>query len=438
MSLVEKQESVSTNTIKLMSQTLVQKIIAEKSEKNNVNVGEIVMAKVDRAMGHDITGPAAAALLREACINKVWNKDKVVLVADHFVPAKDLAAAKLGKELRIFAEEYEVGHYFGEGKGGICHVVMPEEGLVAPGEIVIGADSHTCTNGAVGCLATGVGHTDLAAVLATGKVWLRVPETIKVVFKGSPPPEVTPKDMSLALGKILTVSGGNYKVLELHDNTDTGIDMEGRLTISNMAIEWGAKAGIFVPDAITETFTQERVQHSDWKMLQPDENASYCQKITIDTTTLEPLVAMPFSPDNVTTVREVEKQKVKIDQVFIGSCTNARIGDLREVHGVFKNNPNKQKKVPRVVVIPGDQKTYLTAISEGIATECISRGCVFSTPTCGPCLGGHSGVMAAEEVCLSTSNRNFHGRMGHPDSLVYLSSPLVAAHSALKGYISAP
>jgi len=421
-----------------MKQTLVQKIIAEKSNKKEVNVGEIVMASVDRAMGHDITGPAAAALLRDAGIDQVWDKDKVVLVADHFVPAKDLAAAKLGKELRIFAEEYEVGHYFGEGKGGICHVVMPEEGLVAPGEIVIGADSHTCTNGAVGCLATGVGHTDLAAVLAIGKVWLRVPKTIKVVFKGTPAPEVTPKDMSLALGKILTVSGGNYKVLELHDQTETGINMEGRLTISNMAIEWGAKAGIFVPDKTTEAFIKKRARHNNWQMVKPDENASYDQEIIIDTTNLEPLVAMPFSPDNVTTVREVEKKKIKIDQVFIGSCTNARIGDLREVHKVFKNNPDKQSQVPRVVVIPGDQKTYLTAVEEGIATECISRGCVFSTPTCGPCLGGHSGVMAADEVCLSTSNRNFHGRMGHPDSLVYLCSPLVAAHSALKGYIAAP
>ncbi len=421
-----------------MNQTLVQKIIAKKSNNKEVSVGEIVMANVDRAMGHDITGPAAAALLREAGINQVWDKDKVVLVADHFVPAKDLAAAKLGKELRVFAEEYEVGHYFGEGKGGICHVVMPEEGLVAPGEIVIGADSHTCTNGAVGCLATGVGHTDLAAVLATGKVWLRVPKTIKVVFKGTPPENVTPKDMSLALGKILTVSGGNYKVLELHDQTETGIDMEGRLTISNMAIEWGAKAGIFVPDKTTESFIKERAQNTEWEMIKPDDNASYTQEIMIDTTELEPLVAMPFSPDNVTSVRNIEKEKIKIDQVFIGSCTNARIGDLRVVHEVFKNNPNQQSQVPRVVVIPGDQKTYLTAVKEGIATECISRGCVFSTPTCGPCLGGHSGVMAADEVCLSTSNRNFHGRMGHPDSLVYLCSPLVAAHSALKGYIAAP
>mgnify|MGYP001185223350 CR=1 FL=1 len=421
-----------------MNQTLVQKIIAKKSNNKEVSVGEIVMANVDRAMGHDITGPAAAALLREAGINQVWDKDKVVLVADHFVPAKDLAAAKLGKELRVFAEEYEVGHYFGEGKGGICHVVMPEEGLVAPGEIVIGADSHTCTNGAVGCLATGVGHTDLAAVLATGKVWLRVPKTIKVVFKGTPPENVTPKDMSLALGKILTVSGGNYKVLELHDQTETGIDMEGRLTISNMAIEWGAKAGIFVPDKTTESFIKERAQNTEWEMIKPDDNASYTQEIMIDTTELEPLVAMPFSPDNVTSVRNIEKEKIKIDQVFIGSCTNARIGDLRVVHEVFKNNPNQQSQVPRVVVIPGDQKTYLTAVKEGIATECISRGCVFSTPTCGPCLGGHSGVMAADEVCLSTSNRNFHGRMGHPDSLVYLCSPLVAAHSALKGHIAAP
>ena len=421
-----------------MKQTLVQKIIAEKSNRKEVNIGEIVMASVDRAMGHDITGPAAAALLREAGIDQVWDKDKVVLVADHFVPAKDLAAAKLGKELRVFAEEYEVGHYFGEGKGGICHVVMPEEGLVAPGEIVIGADSHTCTNGAVGCLATGVGHTDLAAVLATGKVWLRVPKTIKVVFKGTPPKEVTPKDMSLALGKILTVSGGNYKVLEFHDQTETGINMEGRLTISNMAIEWGAKAGIFVPDQTTESFIKKRAKNNNWKMVKPDKDASYDQEIVIDTTNLEPLVAMPFSPDNVTTVRELEKEKIKIDQVFIGSCTNARIGDLREVHKVFKNNPDKQTQVPRVVVIPGDQKIYLAAVQEGIATECISRGCVFSTPTCGPCLGGHSGVMAADEVCLSTSNRNFHGRMGHPDSLVYLCSPLVAAHSALKGYIAAP
>ncbi|MBC8515466.1 3-isopropylmalate dehydratase large subunit [bacterium] len=420
----------------MKNETLVQKIIGSRSG-GNVLIGEIVLADVDRAMGHDITGPAAAAVLRDAGIDEVWDKEKVVMVADHFVPAKDLAAAKLGKELRVFSEDYEVGHYYGEGRGGICHVVMPEDGLVAPGEIIIGADSHTCTNGALGALATGVGHTDLAAVLATGKVWLRVPESIKVTYLGKPAKHVSPKDLSLALGRILTVQGANYQTIEFHDETESGISMEGRLTIANMAIEWGAKAGIFVPDKITEEFVKGRVKHP-YKAVYPDKGATYSLEIEIDTGQLEPLIAQPFSPDNVIEVRKLEKERIKIDQVFVGSCTNARIGDLREVGEIFRMAPGVSCKAARVVIIPGDQKTYLKAVEEGLAKLFVERGCVFSTPTCGPCLGGHGGVMAAGEVCLSTSNRNFHGRMGHPDSLVYLASPRVAALSAIKGTICGP
>ena len=420
-----------------MKQTLVQKILARASGRDTVGVGEIVMAKVDRAMGHDITGPPAAALLREAGVDKVWDPDRVVLVADHFVPAKDLAAAKLGRELRIFAEEYGVKDYYGEGKGGICHVVMPEDGLVAPGEVIIGADSHTCTNGGVGCFATGVGTTDLAAVLATGLVWLRVPETVKVMFTGRPSEVVTPKDMVLKLVSILTVGGANYDVLEFHDNTEDGIFMEGRLTIANMAIECGAKAGVFVPDEITERFVSSRVTRP-YTAVVPDAQATYKAEIEIDTSALEPLVAKPFSPDNVVTVRELEPERIAVDQVFVGSCTNGRIGDLRAVAKVFSAAPDEAVKVHRTVIVPGDQKVFLAALEEGLAAQFVIRGAVFSTPTCGPCLGGHMGVLAAEETALSTSNRNFRGRMGHPDSRVYLASPIVAAHTALKGYICGP
>lgn len=420
-----------------MKQTLVQKILARAAGRDEVGLGEIVMAKVDRAMGHDITGPAAAALLREAGVEKVWDPKKVVLVADHFVPAKDLAAAKLGRELRVFAEEFGVGDYYGEGKGGICHVVMPEDGLVAPGEVVVGADSHTCTNGGVGCFATGVGTTDLAAVLATGLVWLRVPASVKVVYTGRPPEGVTAKDMVLKLVSILTVGGANYDVLEFHDHTEGGISMEGRLTIANMAIECGAKAGIFVPDRITEEFVASRVGH-DYQAVVPDEGAGYKAEVAIDTGALEPLVAKPFSPDNVVTVRELERERIKVDQVFVGSCTNGRIGDLRAVGEVFAAAGDERVQVPRTVVVPGDQKVFLAAVEEGLVTQFVARGAVFSTPTCGPCLGGHMGVLAAEEAALSTSNRNFRGRMGHPDSRVYLASPIVAAHTALKGYICGP
>lgn len=420
-----------------MPQTLVQKILARAAGRQEASVGEIVMAKVDRAMGHDITGPAAAALLREAGVDRVWDADKVVLVADHFVPAKDLAAAKLGRELRIFAEEFGVKDYYGEGKGGICHVVMPEDGLVAPGEVVIGADSHTCTNGGVGCFATGVGSTDLAAVLATGLVWLRVPESIKVVFSGRPPEGVVAKDMILKLAGILTVGGANYDVLEFHDRTEGGIDMEGRLTIANMSIECGAKAGIFVPDEITRDFVEDRVERG-WEPVVPDDGATYKSEILIDCSALEPMVAKPFSPDNVVPVREVEKERVAVDQVFVGSCTNGRIGDLRQVADVFRAHPDEAVRVPRTVIVPGDQKVFLASLEEGLTSTFVERGAVFSTPTCGPCLGGHMGVLAAEEAALSTSNRNFRGRMGHPDSRVYLASPITAAHTALKGYICGP
>ncbi|MCH8180465.1 MAG: 3-isopropylmalate dehydratase large subunit [Proteobacteria bacterium] len=339
--------------------------------------------------------------------------------------------------MRIFAEEYGVKDYYGEGKGGICHVVMPEDGLVAPGEVIIGADSHTCTNGGVGCFATGVGTTDLAAVLATGLVWLRVPETVKVMFTGRPSEVVTPKDMVLKLVSILTVGGANYDVLEFHDNTEDGIFMEGRLTIANMAIECGAKAGVFVPDEITERFVSSRVTRP-YTAVVPDAQATYKAEIEIDTSALEPLVAKPFSPDNVVTVRELEPERIAVDQVFVGSCTNGRIGDLRAVAKVFSAAPDEAVKVHRTVIVPGDQKVFLAALEEGLAAQFVIRGAVFSTPTCGPCLGGHMGVLAAEETALSTSNRNFRGRMGHPDSRVYLASPIVAAHTALKGYICGP
>ncbi|MFN4182676.1 MAG: 3-isopropylmalate dehydratase large subunit, partial [bacterium] len=402
-----------------MGNTLVQNILAKKT-KGKVEVGEIVEVNVDMTMAHDISGPHTAKVLqKEMGVEKVWDPSKVVLIPDHFVPAKDIASAELSLSLRKFALE-QGAHYFEIGRAGICHVVMVEEGFVAPGDVVIGGDSHTCTYGAVGAFATGVGATDLAAVWALGTIWLRVPPTIAVHFKGDFPPWVYPKDVALYLMKVMENERANYKALEFHDRTDKKIPMEGRLTISNMTVEAGGKVGIFPPDEVTFDYLRDRARKS-FESVYPDKDADYEEVVEVDISSLEPIVAQPFLPSHIAPVSELEKKKIKIDQVIIGSCTNARLSDLRIVGHILKGR--RIHPDIRVILLPGSQRVFREALKEGLIDIFMDAGITVSTSTCGPCVGGHMGVLAKGEKAVSTTNRNFRGRMGHPEAEVYLASP---------------
>ncbi|MHA2610395.1 MAG: 3-isopropylmalate dehydratase large subunit [bacterium JZ-2024 1] len=417
-----------------MGNTLVQNILSRKS-KGRVEVGEIVEVTVDMTMAHDISGPHTAKVMqKEMGVEKVWDPGKVVLIPDHFVPAKDIASAELSLGLRKFALE-QGAHYFEIGRAGICHVVMVEEGFVTPGDVVVGGDSHTCTYGAVGAFATGVGATDLAAVWALGTIWLRVPPTIALYFKGDFPPWVYPKDVALYLMKIMENERANYKALEFHDLTDKKIPMEGRLTISNMTVEAGGKVGIFLPDEVTFAYLNHRARKS-FEPVYPDKDADYEEVVEVDISALEPIVAQPFLPSNIAPVSELEKKKIRIDQVIIGSCTNARLSDLRIVGHILKG-----KRIHpdiRVILLPGSQRVFREALKEGLIDIFMDAGITVSTSTCGPCVGGHMGVLAKGEKAVSTTNRNFRGRMGHPEAEVYLASPAVAAATAILGYLASP
>lgn len=413
--------------------TMTQKIIAAHAGLDYVEAGQLVNADVDLVLGNDITSPVAIKEFRKLELDKVFDKNKIALVPDHFTPNKDIKSAEHCKLVREFAQEMEIVNYFEVGEMGIEHALLPEKGLTIPGDIVIGADSHTCTYGALGAFSTGVGSTDMAVGMATGKAWFKVPEAIKFVLKGKFNKWVSGKDLILHIIGMIGVDGALYKSMEFVGEGVKEISMDGRFTIANMAIEAGAKNGIFPVDEKAIEYIKDRTNR-EWKIFEADEDAEYSRVIEIDLSEVKPTVSFPHLPDNTRTIDNVGD--VKIDQAVIGSCTNGRIEDLRITAEILKGK--KVKKGVRLIILPGTQNIYLQAIEEGLAKIFVEAGAVLSTPTCGPCLGGYMGILAKGERAISTTNRNFVGRMGHPESEVYLASPAVAAASALAGKIVSP
>jgi 3-isopropylmalate/(R)-2-methylmalate dehydratase large subunit len=412
--------------------TLVEKILAAHAGKSKVSPGEFLNVRVDVILANDITAPIAIREFKRLGLKKVFDPQKVVMVPDHFVPSKDIASAEQVKVMRQFAQEQGV-IYFETGQMGIEHVLLHEQGLVLPGDVVIGADSHTCTYGALGAFATGMGSTDIAAAMATGDIWMKVPPTIKFVYHGRLPKWVGGKDLILhTIGRI-GVDGALYAAMEFDGPAIDALSVDGRLTMANMAIEAGAKAGVFQVDGKTLSYITPRARRH-YTVHEPDSDAVYTKVIEYDVSNLEPQVALPHSPANVVPVSQVGE--VEIDQAVIGSCTNGRISDLREAAGILKGK--KVHSGVRCLVFPGSQQVYLDALTEGLIEIFIKAGVAVSTPTCGPCLGGHMGVLAAGEKAIATTNRNFVGRMGSPRSEVYLSGPAVAAASAVAGKIVGP
>ena len=416
-----------------MALTISEKILAAHCDNDEVRPGQFILANVDIALGNDITAPLAIEEFRKLGAKRVFEKSRVVLIPDHFAPNKDIRSAQQCKFLREFALEQQIENYFEVGEMGIEHALLPEQGIVVPGDIVIGADSHTCTYGALGAFATGVGSTDLAFTMATGKAWFRVPETIKFVYKGSLGDWIGGKDLILFTIGDIGVDGARYRAMEFSGETIAELSQDSRLTMSNMAIEAGAKAGLFVPDETTREYVSQRAQREP-RYYDSDEDATYCEVKEYDVSALRPQVAMPHLPENAKAVDEVGD--IVIDQVVIGSCTNGRMEDLRIAAKLLAGK--RVHKGLRVIIIPGTQRIYLQALREGLVEQFVEAGAVFSTPTCGPCLGGHLGILAAGEKALATTNRNFVGRMGHRDSEVYLCGPAVAAASALTGTITGP
>lgn len=416
-----------------MGQTITEKILAKHAGKDFVETGEIIKAKLDLVLGNDITAPISIAEFEKLGANDVFDKQRVALVPDHSTPNKDIKSAELVNILRKFAKKHELPYFFELGKMGIEHTLLPDEGLVGPGDCVIGADSHTCTYGALGAFSTGVGSTDLGCAMAVGETWFKVPEQIKFVYSGKLPEWVSGKDLILyTIGKI-GVDGALYSSMEFTGDAISDLDMAGRFTMCNMAIEAGAKNGIIAPDEKTLVYVTGRAKRS-FEVFASDADAKYANIIEIDCSKLEPQVAFPHLPENTKGVSEASH--IKIDQSVIGSCTNGRIEDMRIAASVMKG----RKLYPgvRCIVIPGTQDIQLMMIKEGLMEIFINAGAVVSTPTCGPCLGGHMGVLASGEVAISTTNRNFVGRMGHVKSEVYLSNPAVAAASAILGRIASP
>jgi 3-isopropylmalate/(R)-2-methylmalate dehydratase large subunit len=412
-----------------------EKILAKASGKNVVHAGEIADAKVDMIMVHDLTGPLAVEAFKRIGVNHVWDNQKVVIILDHQVPAESVKAAELHKMLRKFAKEQKIRIY-DVGKGGICHQVMPEKGHVLPGTVIVGADSHTCTYGAFGAFATGIGSTEAAAVFATGRIWLRVPEAIKINVTGQFQKYVTPKDLILSIIGKLGAGGAIYKSVEFAGPAIRAMSIAGRMTLCNMTVEIGAKNGIVAPDEITRKFLEGRTAKAlvPFESLKSDADASYEKVIDIDVTDLTPQIACPSSVDKVKPASEVGN--VQVEQVFIGSCTNGRIEDLRLAAQILKGKLVKDGV--RTLVIPASQEVYLQALKEGLIEIFTNSGAMVCGSTCGPCLGGHIGLLAAGETCVSTSNRNFIGRMGSTEANVYLASPATVAASAVTGRITDP
>ena len=416
-----------------MGMTMTQKILAAHAGLESVKAGDLIEADLDLVLGNDITSPVAINEMAKMNVDGVFNKDKIALVMDHFIPNKDIKSAEHCKCVRNFACKHEITNYFDVGEMGIEHALLPEKGLTVAGDVIIGADSHTCTYGALGAFSTGVGSTDMAAGMATGKAWFKVPSAIKFNLVGKPSKWVSGKDVILHIIGMLGVDGALYKSMEFTGEGIKNLSMDDRFTIANMAIEAGGKNGIFPVDDLAIAYMKEHSKR-EFKIFEADEDAEYDEEYTIDLSTLKSTIAFPHLPENTKTIDEVEE--IFIDQSVIGSCTNGRIDDLRVAASILKGR--KVAKNVRCIVIPATQAIYLQAIKEGLIETFIEAGAVVSTPTCGPCLGGYMGILAEGEKCISTTNRNFVGRMGHVDSKIYLASPAIAAASVVTGKISSP
>ena len=418
-----------------MGMTMTQKILAAHAGLDHVEAGQLIEAKLDVVMANDITGPMAVPVFNQMA-DKVFDKEKVVLVPDHFTPNKDIKSAENSKSIREFAKNQELTHYYEVGQMGIEHAILPEKGITVAGECIIGADSHTCTYGALGAFSTGVGTTDIATGMATGELWFKVPSAIKFVLTGTPSRYVSGKDIIIHIIGRIGVDGALYKSMEFTGDGIQSLTMDDRFTMANMAIEAGAKNGIFIVDERAEAYMKEHSEKS-YTVYDADEDAAYDEVVEVDLAMVRPTVAFPPLPGNAKTIDEIEAMEpIKIDQVVIGSCTNGRMEDMRRAAAILKGHTVHPDV--RVMVIPATQKIFKQCIKEGLAEIFVDAGCAFNTPSCGPCMGGHMGVMAKGEKCVSTTNRNFVGRMGDTESLIYLASPEVAAASAIAGYIANP
>ncbi len=416
-----------------MGMTMTQKILAAHAGLPEVSAGQLIEARLDLVLGNDITSPVAIHEMDKMTVDGVFDKDKIALVPDHFVPNKDIKSAEHCKCVREFAAKHDITNYFEVGEMGIEHALLPEKGLTVAGDVIIGADSHTCTYGALGAFSTGVGSTDMAAGMATGLAWFKVPSAIKFVLTGKPAKWISGKDIILHIIGMIGVDGALYKSMEFTGDGIKYLSMDDRFTIANMAIEAGGKNGIFPVDELAKEYMKEHSSR-EYKVYEADADAEYDAEYVIELDKLKPTVAFPHLPENTHTVDEIDD--IAIDQVVIGSCTNGRLEDLRIAAGILKGH--KVKKGIRTIIIPATQKIYLQAMEEGLLKIFIEAGAVVSTPTCGPCLGGYMGILAEGERCVSTTNRNFVGRMGHISSEIYLASPAVAAASAVIGKISSP
>lgn len=418
-----------------MGQTITEKIFSDHVG-HAVKAGEIIKSKIDMVIGNDITTPISIRAFEESGATKLANPDGFSIVMDHYIPAKDIASANQAKISREFAYKHDLKHYFDEKDMGIEHALLPEKGLVVPGDVIIGADSHTCTHGALGAFATGMGSTDLAFAMITGENWFKVPESIKVVFSGKPKKYVYGKDLILEVIRILGVDGALYRTLEFTGDTIGYLSMDDRFSLCNMAIEAGAKSGIVAVDDITKAFLSDKKLAREPKFFYSDEDATYVHVLHIDVANLEPVIAYPFLPSNGKSINEAVKDDLSIDQVFIGSCTNGRLEDLRIAASILKGR--KVARKTRLIITPATQKISLQAQKEGLVDIFIEAGAVFSNPTCGACLGGYMGILGEGERCVSTTNRNFVGRMGARTSEIYLANSAVAAASAVMGKITDP
>jgi 3-isopropylmalate/(R)-2-methylmalate dehydratase large subunit len=417
-----------------MGMTIAEKILADHAGKKEVSPGDLLSVKVDLCMGNDVTAPLAIREFKKLGVKRVFDPSRVVFVPSHFVPNKDIASAALAKAMRDFAREYGVV-YFEQGQAGIEHILLPEQGLVVPGDVYVGADSHTTTCGGLCAFAAGFGSTDLAVAMATGEIWMKVPHTLRFIYHGRLGPWTRSKDLILyTIGRIGT-DGALYACMQFEGEAIRTLSMDARFTMCNMVAEAGGKTGIVPFDEVTLAYVQGRAKRP-WKVYTPDPDASYAATYEFDASTIEPMVALPFSPGNVVPVAEVASKNITIDQVFIGSCTNARLEDLREAAAILKGR--KVAPWTRCIVIPATTQVYKQVLQEGLMDIFVEAGCAVSTPACGPCLGGYMGVLAEGERCVSTSNRNFPGRMGHPKAEAYLTNPSVAAASAVLGRIAHP
>lgn len=420
-----------------MGLTHTEKLLAAHTVSGEALAGNLIQARVDLVMCHEVTTPPAIQMLAEHGLHGVFDPDRIVVTPDHFVPSKDIESAELARDLRKWVQENGIKHYYELGRHGICHALLPEQGHIIPGQTVVGGDSHSCTYGAFGVFSTGVGSTDLAAVLYTGELWFKVPESIKVTIVGQLPDGVYSKDIVLELISRLGVDGARYQALEYHGETLGQLSMEARMTITNMAIEAGAKSAVMNVDQVTHDYLKGRAKENNWVEYSADDDAQYVREITVDVSHLGPLVATPGQPSNGRTIASLKSDDLlPVDQVYIGSCTNGRIEDLRVVASILKGR--RIATGLRAIIVPATSTVWKQAHDEGLFDIFYEAGCVVSTATCGACLGGYMGVLASGEVCVSTTNRNFSGRMGHKDALVFLVSPATAAATAVSGKIADP